>query len=425
MYALKNSNPTVMYLQAIRDLVEKGDTCSPRGKLIKELRPAAIEFTDPFNRVTFLGGRQINPFFQIAESLWILSGRADVQWLVQFNKNMKEFSDDGVWFNAPYGERLRSWGKNAAHNIIINPIDQMTDVYNKLLADKDTRQAVMVISNPSFDNSNYTIGEHGKDIACNLVVTLIIRNNQLNMTVFNRSNDAHWGLWGANLCQFTTIQETIWSWLKNSGNPDFKDLKMGTYCQMTNSLHIYLDDYGARCTTEVLSYYSDKHPDEETKHGFQCENEPRMSLNKEEFEKFLTLYWSAIDPLMSSDEVIQDDKQREQLVEVLTYYWKKHLIDDYWYFGLRAMIAYRLVRLERYFEAMCLINELQDCQWKISMVKFMKNILCKKIIVEDPHYEEFKQLYDAAKSSLTDSLVYPHYDGPVLKSYLGCLFKEV
>ena len=78
MYQVIYDYPTVMYFKALRDLVEIGDKVAPRGKLISELRPACFEFGNPYNRVTFLRGRRINPFFQIAESLWILSGRAEV-----------------------------------------------------------------------------------------------------------------------------------------------------------------------------------------------------------------------------------------------------------------------------------------------------------------------------------------------------------
>ena len=186
MYTFKDTNPTKMYLDALDTLLEQVEECCPRGKLIKELRPTSVEFQNPYNRVTFLGSRRVNPFFQLAESLWILSGRADVEWLVKFNANMASFSDDGVYFNAPYGERIRSWNKNSAHGVIINPIDQLVDAYKKLSHDKDTRQAVVLISNPMFDNSNYTIGEVGKDVACNLIFTFKIRKNKLHLTVLLR-----------------------------------------------------------------------------------------------------------------------------------------------------------------------------------------------------------------------------------------------
>lgn len=390
MFSFKGENPTQMYYDSMMKLVNEGDECSPRGKLIKELRPASFEFENPYNRITFLGSRRINPFFQIAEALWILSGRADVEWLLQFNANMEQFSDDGVWFNAPYGERIRTWNKNAAHGIIINPIDQMVDAYTKLLADKDTRQAVMVISNPMFDNAKYTIQEQGKDIACNLVITFKIRHDKLNITVFNRSNDCHWGVFGANLNQFASIQECMMSWLKNSGNEEFKDLEIGTYTQLTDSLHIYLDDYGAKCTTNVLDYYK-KHSPEEVLVDFTCKEEPRMSLNAEEFDNFLSIFWTAIDQFLSDDSYLQKDAQVDTLLELVEDFHNNKVIDDYWFFGIQGMLVYRLVKLNKMVKAMDILFKMKDCQWKISMMYFLKSFI-KKIGQDDQRIEEYNQV---------------------------------
>lgn len=418
MFSFKDSNPTKMYLNAVNTLVNEGDTCSPRGKLIKELRPASVEFQNPFNRVTFLGSRRINPFFQIAESLWILSGRADVEWLTKFNTNMASFSDDGKWFNAPYGERIRSWNKNALHGVIINPIDQMVDAYTKLLTDKDTRQAVIVISNPMFDNSKYTIGEHGKDIACNLVITFKIRHDKLNMTVFNRSNDAHWGLWGANLCQFTTIQEVMLNWLKHSGNEDFANLEIGEYCQLTDSLHIYLDDYGAKCTTDVLEYYK-KHSESDTEADFNCEHEPRMSLNAEQFDEFLSTFWGIINPYLMDDECLTNKEQLTNLLELVKELWEKRVVDDYWYFGIQSMIAYRLVKLDRLVDAIQVIDQLSECQWKISMLYFLKTFIYK-VGKDESRIDEFNEIvkiYEENLSRIQSALIHSEY-GLILENYL-------
>lgn len=418
MYSFKGKNPTKLYFDAVNTLVNEGDTCSPRGKLIKELRPASVEFENPYNRVTFLGSRRINPFFQIAESLWILSGRADVDWLVQFNANMSQFSDDGKWFNAPYGERIRSWNKNALHNVIINPIDQMMDAYTKLLADKDTRQAVIVISNPMFDNSKYTIGEQGKDIACNLVITFKIRHDKLNMTVFNRSNDAHWGLWGANLCQFTTIQETMLSWLKNSGDEQFVNLEIGTYCQLTDSLHIYLDDYGAKCTTDVLDYYK-KHDSSEVEADFSCKSEPRMSLSAKKFDSFLSVFWTVINPYLSSDTHMENTEQVAELCELVSSFYINKVLDEYWLFGIQAMIAYRLVKLNNLTMAMKIISNLPACQWKISMLYFLKNFIYKvgKDESRMDEYNDLVQKYQENVENIQNNMIHPEYNKE-LETYL-------
>lgn len=385
MYCLQGDKPTKMYLQALKDLLDKGEEVSPRGKLVKELRPACIEYLNPYSRVTFLGGRRINPFFQVAESLWILSGRADVEWLSKFNANMSTFSDDGKWFNAPYGERIRTWNKNALHNIVVNPIDQLADVYRKLVHDKDTRQAVIVISNPMFDNSKYTIDEHGLDIACNLVVTFKVRNNALNMTVFNRSNDTHWGVFGANLCQFSTLQETLLNWLRKSGNPELTNLQMGTYNQITDSLHIYMDSYGSKCTTDVLDYYKDN-SEEEIEVDFLLDSdkgnfEPRMSLSAEEFDAFLSVFWNVINPYLMNDDTLKDDEAREEVfgkVGLVDGMYRKGVIDDYWLMVIQAMLSYRLVKLNLMSKALDYMNKMVDCQWKVSMMFFLKHFIYKQ-----------------------------------------------
>lgn len=375
-YSSFGENPTKLYYDAVQELLKNGEECSPRGKLIKELRPVMIGFQNPYNRVSFLGSRRVNPFFQLAESLWIVSGRADVRWLTKFNANMSSFSDDGVWFNAPYGERIRAWNKNALHGVIINPIDQMLDAYNKLLADKDTRQAVVVISNPMFDNYRYTVGEKGKDIACNLIFTFKIRNDKLNITVFNRSNDAHWGLWGANLCQFSTIQEVMLNWLRNSGIDDFANLELGTYTQMTDSLHIYLDDYGAKCTTDVQKYYEDN-PVDEVNWDFTCADEPRMSLNKDGFNRFLQVYWEGIDSYIQDDNYLLSEGNQKDLLDMVYEAKGAGVIDEYWTMAIHAMVAYRLVKMDRMVNALEVMSLIPACQWKVSMMYFLKSFIKK------------------------------------------------
>lgn len=406
MYVFKGENPTKMYYNALSFLMSDGDECQPRGKLIKELRPAVFEFKNPYNRVTFLGGRRINSFFQLAESLWILSGRSDVEWLTQFNANMKQFSDDGVNFNAPYGERIRSWGKNAAHNIIINPVDQLLDVYCKFMHDKDTRQAMIVISNPSFDNSTYTIGESGKDIACNLVLTFKIRDDKLHLTVFNRSNDLHWGTFGANLCQFSTIQEVLCSWLRNSDNDKFSNLELGTYNQITDSLHIYLDTYGSKCTSDVKEYYK-SHSLEELDADFTCKNEPRMSLSAQEFDVFLQTYWDYLDSYMSDDEFLSDENNVRTFVSMIGDLHESGTIDDYWYFAILAMLSYRLFKLNKTYQAVKILTDLPNCQLKVSLMYFakgLKNIY--KVGDESPEeYLDLQYYWNLAIDDLKASLI--------------------
>ena len=390
MKIFQGENPSALQLEILNELMANGDECAPRGKKIKEIRPASVEFMNPLKRVTFLRGRRINPFFQLAESLWILSGRSDVAFLDLFNKNMVSFSDDGVYFNASYGERIRSYGKNDLHQVVFNPVDQLSDCYLKLTADKDTRQAVIVISNPHFDNSKYTVGEKGKDIACNLVITFKVRDNKLHMCVFNRSNDVIWGMFGANLCQFSTIQEMMATWL---------GVEVGTYHQITDSLHLYTEDYASIGNKKLF----DAHPGLE--HGEYCvwemvdcleniwwnfDTEPRMSMNKELTELFFEFFWSSIAPKIADDEFIQSNAF--DLLNVLhTDEQYLQLCDDYWRMAISSMVAYRFVRLKQYDNALKVIRDfVPDCSWKVSEVYFIKTLLEKRESIE----QELISLYD-------------------------------
>lgn len=406
------NNPSLMYLQSFNELMVDGDECAPRGKKIKELRPAVFEFENPCNRVTFLRGRKINPFFQLAEALWIVSGHSDVEFLDAFNKNMKTFSDDGKYFNASYGERIRYFTKNDLHGIILNPVDQLQDAFFKLKDDADTRQSVIVISNPLFDNFRYTKVEHGKDIACNLVITFKIRDNKLNMTVFNRSNDIIYGLFGANLCQFSTIQELMASWL---------GVEVGTYIHITDSLHTYLDSYGSGENKSIL----DSHPgigdtvvedfgvyDESI--DFEFDSEPRMNMSYETFDAFLSFFWGGIVGNLFNDTVVST--QYKQLCDTLHSERFNDAVDSYWLMTVDAMVAYRLVRLGKYSECLDVIKDyIPNSRWKVSMMYFLRSVIKNKCN-DSGEYNDCLGKYNSIVSDLRESV---KCDPEVLERYLA------
>lgn len=353
-------NPTQMYMDAMIALITKGKVSAPRGKEIKELRPVVFEYHNPLVRTTFLKGRIINPMFQLAESFWISNGRSDVQWLLDYNSNMAQFSDDGVYFNAPYGERLRFWGKNDARGHIFNPIDQLFDVYKKLKADVDTRQAVGFIGNPHFDSSEYTLGG-GKDIACNVNIKFKIREGKLDISVDNRSNDLHWGTFGANLAQFATLQELMASWL---------DVEVGTYYQISDSLHIYTDTYGAKETDKVLKAY-DLVPDADEYIAPQVkqyvfDNEPRFSCSIEEFDEVSEWFWTELDPAIRSDMFwSNEDNWLSAMYEV------EQLKDEYLKLTFQAMMAKQAHNRKNVTAVVDILDLMKDCTWKVSILRFL------------------------------------------------------
>lgn len=174
----------------------------------------------PQERVLFHAGRDANPIFHLMESIWMLAGRQDVGFLTQFNKRMGDFSDDGKTFNAPYGYR---WRHHFGH-------DQLQEIIELIRKEPTTRQAVLQI----WDNTDLT--KSTKDKACNTQVVFDVRDNYLNMTVFNRSNDIWWGAYGANAVHFSILQEFIAAATNHL---------VGVYRQVSNNFHLYTELYNA------------------------------------------------------------------------------------------------------------------------------------------------------------------------------------
>jgi len=174
----------------------------------------------PDERVLFHPKRDANPIFHLMEAIWMIAGRNDVEFVNQFNSNMKNFSDDGKVFNAAYGHR---WRKHFG-------TDQLLDVINLLKQDISTRQAVIQM---------WDVEDLVKDTcdkACNTQLIFDTRNNKLNMTVFNRSNDVWWGAYGANAVHFSFLQEVIARAI---------DYPLGEYRQVSNNFHLYTELYDA------------------------------------------------------------------------------------------------------------------------------------------------------------------------------------
>ena len=121
----------------------------------------------PDERVLFHPKRDANPIFHLMEAIWMIAGRNDVQFVNQFNSNMKNFSDDGKVFNAAYGHR---WRKHFG-------TDQLLDVISLLKQDISTRQAVIQM----WDAEDLV--KETCDKACNTQLIFDTRNNKLNMTV--------------------------------------------------------------------------------------------------------------------------------------------------------------------------------------------------------------------------------------------------
>jgi len=221
------------------------------GNVIRIPGPVTITYQRPSERVLFNTVRDCNPFFHLYESLWMLAGRNDVAPLKFFVDTIDQFSDDGVTFNGAYGHRWRHSvvTKYLGDSLIEHQeVDQLDKLIEHLKLDPTSRRAVLQMWNVEDDllkivthdtttdkTSQYrTYALLSKDVCCNLSVVFEIdqltAEPQLNMTVFNRSNDMVLGMFGANVVHFSFLQEYMASRL---------GMVVGQYHQVSANLHIY------------------------------------------------------------------------------------------------------------------------------------------------------------------------------------------
>lgn len=193
------------------------------GQAITADGPVTTLYNNPTERVLFWAERDANPFFHLLESLWMLAGRNDVDFVASLVPGMKDFSDDGKTFNAAYGHRWR-------HHF---DLDQIKWVIDHLAENPTSRRAVISIWDGGYDHAR---GDQGsKDLPCNLAVHFqISAAGALDMTVFNRSNDAIWGAYGANAVHFSVLQEFIASMLI---------IPVGRYWQVSDNFHAYEETF--------------------------------------------------------------------------------------------------------------------------------------------------------------------------------------
>jgi len=180
--------------------------------------PVTTLYAYPHERVVFWSQRDANPFLHLYESLWMLAGRNDVAPLVKYVDRFNEYSDDGVTLHGAYGYR---WRKHFC-------MDQLPIIAHRLKHDPTDRRCVLQMWDVEDD-----LGKDGRDLPCNLTVTFQINHlGELEMTVFNRSNDIIWGAYGANAVHFSMLQEYM---------SCLTGVKMGVYRQVSVNYHAYVD----------------------------------------------------------------------------------------------------------------------------------------------------------------------------------------
>lgn len=175
----------------------EGSEIGSRAGLTKELTHVGITLTEPLDREILCDFRKPNIAAQIAETMWVLSGRDDIAWLENYLPRVRDFSDDGERWRAGYGKRLRAWDDHGQPKTV----DQWRWLIEHMKEDRATRRGVMSIWDPSIDTAP------GKDIPCNDWLSFLSREGRLDLHVAIRSNDVIWGWSGINQFEWSALLE--------------------------------------------------------------------------------------------------------------------------------------------------------------------------------------------------------------------------
>lgn len=188
---------------------------SRNGPVLTMPGPTFITVHRPLERVLFDPRRDANPYFHLAEFVWMMSGSNDVRFIELFNRRMRDYADSGSDIHhGAYGHR---WRRHFG-------TDQIRAVSKMLHDDPTTRRAVLGMWDPRTDL------EFHNDLPCNTHIYWRVHDGYLNMTVCTRSNDLIWGCLGANAVHMTLLFELM---ARSSGH------LVGTYQVFTNNLHMY------------------------------------------------------------------------------------------------------------------------------------------------------------------------------------------
>lgn len=226
---MKFSSATEALPHLLNNLLVGGSVVPSRNGETRELTMQHItidQTTDPYIATP---GRNVSLPAQIAETMWILAGRSDVEWLSNYLPQAPKFSDDGKTWRGGYGPRLRGWSTDEfAHGPGGDNVDQLKYIIDLLREDPDTRRAVFTIYDPATDS------QPGKDIPCNNWVHFLARDGKLHAHVAIRSNDVMWGWSGINSFEWSILNQVVAA---------YAGLHPGTITYDISSLHLYEHHY--------------------------------------------------------------------------------------------------------------------------------------------------------------------------------------
>lgn len=224
-----------------------------RNNICYELpEPFYFKITEPTARIVTIPCRKWNKILPYAESLWIASGRNDLDYITHYLKRMRDFSDDELFVRGAYGPRLRHFnGEKTDYKVTEvfdvsdSGIDQFRYIVECFRVESTTRRAIISIGDvmkDDFDTEGYL--KKTLDIPCTRELHFIKQpnSNKLDLIVKMRSNDIIWGASAVNIFNYTFMQEYMAAIL---------GFEIGNYFHFVDNFHYY------DCYKEMLKQLSE------------------------------------------------------------------------------------------------------------------------------------------------------------------------
>jgi thymidylate synthase len=162
----------------------------------------------------------------MAEAWWILTGQNKLETIQRYSKQIKEFSDDGIFFMGAYGPKV---------------VDQLPYILDSLVKDPSSRQAVLSIWRERPRSS--------RDIPCTLTLQFFIRDSRLHCCANMRSSDI-WLGWPYDVFNFSMISKYLVELL----NKDEELISLGNLYFTAGSQHLY--DVNFEAANEIIKKYT-------------------------------------------------------------------------------------------------------------------------------------------------------------------------
>jgi thymidylate synthase len=212
--ALKDLKSNGNLVKSIKDTSSVGSYFGKKERDFVELTGYSFTLTNPQNRIIYSKSRKFSLGFAIANFIWLLSGRNDVETIKFYNKHGDAFSKNGIYYEAAFGERI--FGK-------LKLLQFAKDI---LIKDENTRRALIPIFIPK------DLMTLPNDTPCTSSIQIMIRNQKAEFFLHMRSQSVAM-VFPYDIFLFTMLHELICRSL---------NLQIGNFNYYSNSFHYYTDE---------------------------------------------------------------------------------------------------------------------------------------------------------------------------------------